>query len=100
MKKVPYGESSFKKAIDKNMYYIDKTKYIETLEMMPSFQFFIRPRRFGKSLFLSMLETYYDVNEKEKFEYYFGDKYIGKNKTDEANQYLILRLSFAGDYNR
>ena len=96
MKRVPYGESSYKKVIDNNLYYRDKTKYIETLEMMPSYQFFIRPRRFGKSLFLSMLETFYDVNEKENFEHYFGDKYIGKNKIDKANEYLILRLSFAG----
>jgi len=96
MKKVPYGESNYKKIIDENMYFIDKTRYIETLESMPSFQFFIRPRRFGKSLFLNTLQTYYDVNEKDNFDKYFGDKYIGKNKTDKANSYLVLRLSFAG----
>jgi hypothetical protein len=96
MKKIPYGESNYKKIIDKNMYYIDKTKYIEILEKMPEFQFFIRPRRFGKSLFLSMLETYYDVAEKENFDQYFGAFYIGKNKTNEANNYLVVRISFAG----
>ena len=95
MKRVPYGESNYKKIIDTNMYFIDKTNYIETLELMPSFQFFIRPRRFGKSLFLSMLETYYDISEKDNFENYFGDKYIGKNKTQLANKFYILRLSFA-----
>ncbi|TYQ15686.1 UNVERIFIED_CONTAM: PD-(D/E)XK nuclease superfamily protein [Acetivibrio alkalicellulosi] len=96
MKKIPYGESNYKEIVNNNMYYIDKTKYIEILEKMPRFQFFIRPRRFGKSLFLSMLETYYDVAEKENFEKYFGEFYIGKNKTEEANKYLVLRLSFAG----
>jgi hypothetical protein len=95
MKRVPYGESNYKKIIDKNMYFIDKTNYIETLEFLPSYQFFIRPRRFGKSLFLSMLETYYDISEKDNFEKYFKDKYIGKNKTPYANEYYILRLSFA-----
>ncbi|TYQ14575.1 UNVERIFIED_CONTAM: PD-(D/E)XK nuclease superfamily protein [Acetivibrio alkalicellulosi] len=96
MKKIPYGESNYKEIINNNMYYIDKTKYIEILEKMPRFQFFIRPRRFGKSLFLSMLETYYDVAEKENFDKYFGELYIGKNNTDEANKYLVLRISFAG----
>ncbi|TYQ15685.1 UNVERIFIED_CONTAM: PD-(D/E)XK nuclease superfamily protein [Acetivibrio alkalicellulosi] len=96
MKKIPYGESNYKEIVNNNMYYIDKTNYIEILEKMPRFQFFIRPRRFGKSLFLSMLETYYDVAEKENFEKYFGALYIGKNKTEEANKYLVLRLSFAG----
>jgi hypothetical protein len=95
MKRVPYGESNYKEIIDNNMYFIDKTKYIEILELMPRYQFFIRPRRFGKSLFLSMLETYYDFNEKDNFEKYFKDKYIGKNKTSLANKYCILRLSFA-----
>jgi len=95
-KRVPYGESNFKRVMEDNMYYIDKTKHIEILESMPSFQFFIRPRRFGKSLFLSMLETYYDVYEEQRFDEYFGEFYIGKNKTKEANKYLTLRISFAG----
>ena len=63
---------------------------------MPSYQFFIRSRRFGKSLFLNMLQTYYYINGKENFENYFGDKYIGKNKTVTANSYIVVRLSFAG----
>ena len=59
MKKIPYGISNFKRLISGDMYYVDKTKYIEKLEQKEDFQFFIRPRRFGKTLFLSMLATYY-----------------------------------------
>ncbi len=95
LKRIPYGISNFKDLIDKNRYYIDKTKYIEVLEKKDDYQFFIRPRRFGKSLFLSMLQTYYDINEKENFGKYFGELYIGKNKTEQANSYIILKMSFA-----
>lgn len=94
MKKIPYGVSNFKMLMDKNMYYIDKTKYLENLEAKDEYQFFIRPRRFGKSLFLSMMETYYDINEKVNFEKYFGNLYIGNNKTPDANSYVILKFSF------
>ena len=95
LKRIPYGVSNFKSIIDKNMYYIDKTKYLELVEAKDEYQVFIRPRRFGKSLFLSMMETYYDINEADNFEKYFGHLYIGKNKTLQANNYLILKLSFA-----
>jgi hypothetical protein len=95
MKKIPYGISNFKQLVDLNMYYVDKTSYIECLHEKVRFQFFIRPRRFGKSLFLTMLETYYDINEKDNFQKYFGNLYIGDNKTEDANKYLVLKLSFA-----
>jgi hypothetical protein len=95
LKQIPYGISNFKYLIESNMYYVDKTKYIEKLEQKVSYQFFIRPRRFGKSLFLTMLEAYYDIYEKEHFQQYFGDLYIGKNPTADANKYLILSMSFA-----
>ncbi|CDI48677.1 putative AAA-ATPase [Clostridium tetani 12124569] len=58
--------------------------------------FFIRPRRFGKSLFISTLENYYDINKKDKFEELFGDLYIGKNPTEERNKFLAWKISFAG----
>ncbi|OGO87432.1 MAG: hypothetical protein A2Y24_00715 [Clostridiales bacterium GWE2_32_10] len=83
MKKIPYGISNYKELTELNMYYVDKTKYIEVFEEKDRYQFFIRPRRFGKSLFLTMMECYYDINEKENFEKYFGELYIGKNKTAE-----------------
>lgn len=73
-----------------------KTKYVEILENYPPYQFFIRPRRFGKSLFLSMLAYYYDRQKKEHFDNLFGDLYIGKNPTANRNKYLVLNLSFAG----
>ena len=95
LKQIPYGISNFKDLKESNMYYIDKTKFIENLEQKIRYQFFIRPRRFGKSLFLTMLETYYDIYEKENFQKYFGDLYIGKNPTPNANKYLILSMSFA-----
>ena len=95
LKRIPYGISNFKQLKDENMYYVDKTKYIENIEDKDRHVFFIRPRRFGKSLFLTMLQTYYDINEKASFEKYFGDLYIGKNKTESANKYIVVRISFA-----
>nr|WP_077360107.1 AAA family ATPase [Clostridium saccharoperbutylacetonicum] len=95
LRKVPYGESDFKKIIKENFLFVDKSKYIETLEDDASYQFFIRPRRFGKSLFLSMLSNYYDVNNKDEFEEIFGELYIGKNPTPKKTSYFVLRLDFA-----
>ncbi len=97
MKKIPYGVANFKEIINSNMYYIDKTMYLKTIEDKDRNLFFIRPKRFGKSLFLSMMGTYYDVNEKDKFEHYFGNLHVGQegNKTDKANKYLILSLNFS-----
>jgi len=65
MKKLPYGKSDYKELVDRDMYYIDKTKYIKEIEAVDDYLFFIRPRRFGKSLFISMLGYYYDVNYKD-----------------------------------
>ena len=70
MKKIPYGLANFEKLKEDNQYYfVDKTKYIEKIENLGSdYLFFLRPRRFGKSLFLSILEHYYDINRKEQFD--------------------------------
>lgn len=95
LRKVPYGESDFKKIIKENYLFVDKSRYIEKLEEDASYQFFIRPRRFGKSLFLSMLSNYYDINNKEEFEELFGGLYIGKNPTPKKTSYFILKLDFA-----
>jgi hypothetical protein len=96
MKKIPYGISNFEKVITENYYYVDKTKYIEILENYGSpYLFFLRPRRFGKSLFLSMLSHYYDINRKDEFEKLFGETYIGKNPTPKRNCYPILRFNFS-----
>ena len=96
-KKIPYGQSNFADMIERGYAYADKTRYIELLENENnSYQFFIRPRRFGKSLFLSILENYYDVNRKEKFESLFGEFYIGKNPTPEQGTYAVLKFNFSG----
>ncbi len=95
MRKIPYGESSFKEIIKNDMYYVDKTMYIEKLELLPKYQFFIRPRRFGKSLFSNMLGRYYDIYEKDNFNYLFRDLYVEKNPTAGASKYLILEIDFS-----
>ncbi len=97
MKKIPYGIANFEDLREGNYYFIDKTEYIEKLENNNGkFIFFLRPRRFGKSLFISMLEHYYDINKKDKFEELFKDTYIGKNPTPLRNTFPILKLNFSG----
>ncbi|MCB2306071.1 ATP-binding protein [Clostridium estertheticum] len=96
MKRIPYGISNFEILRGKNYLYVDKTSYINILDTYAPYQFFIRPRRFGKSLFISMLENYYDINKKDKFDKLFGDLYIGKNPTEERNSFLVWKISFAG----
>jgi hypothetical protein len=94
--KLPYGNSDFNDIRTEHFFYVDKTMYIEKLERLNAkYLFFIRPRRFGKSLFLSMLENYYDLNKKDDFVRLFGDLYIGKHPTERRNKYLILRLNFS-----
>mgnify|MGYP000954051372 CR=1 FL=1 len=95
VKKIPYGISNFQTIREQNYLYVDKTKYIELLENEPPYQFFIRPRKFGKSLFLSMLENYYDINKKQKFQELFKGLYIGENPTENKNSYLIFYINFS-----
>ena len=96
-KKIPYGLSNFADLIESGYAYVDKTRYIELLENENNrFQFLIRPRRFGKSLFLTMLENYYDLARKENFNSLFSDLYIGKNPTPEQGSYAILHFDFSG----
>ena len=94
-KRIPYGMMNFEDVRKDDCYYVDKTPFIEEMEAANKFFFYIRPRRFGKSLTLSMLQNYYDVNQKDKFEQLFGDLYIGKNPTPERNSYLVLNLDFS-----
>ena len=77
-------------------YYVDKTRFIPMIEEADKFFFFIRPRRFGKSLTVNMLQHYYDILAKDKFEALFGDLYIGKHPTRDRNSYLVLYLNFSG----
>ena len=94
-KRIPYGMQNFEDMRKRDCYYVDKTPFIEDIEDSNMCFFFIRPRRFGKSLTLSMLENYYDINKKDKFEEIFGNLYIGENPTPEHNSYLIIDLNFA-----
>ncbi len=81
IKEIPYGIANFVEVAEQNMYYVDKTMYLPLLEKQPRNLFFIRPRRFGKSIFLSMLRAYYDIAQKEKFQKRFGNLWIGSRPT-------------------
>ena len=94
IKNIPYGVGDFESVQSKNNYYVDKTMFIPHVEKT-QFNFLIRPRRFGKTLFLSMLETYYDINKKERFEEFYHDTWILKNPTEYKNSYLILYFNFS-----
>ena len=98
MKKIIYGESNFKKVKINNDYlYIDKTQHIEKLERLnESFLIFLRPRRFGKSLFISTIQYDYDENSAHEFEAIFNNTYIGKNPTPLKSSYRILFFEFSG----
>ena len=75
-KEIPYGLSDYARLALENYYYVDKTHFIPLIEKAASFFFLIRPRRFGKSLTLSMLESYYDINNANRFEELFGERWI------------------------
>ena len=94
MKKIPYGIINYKTLIEENYIYIDKTMYLEKLESLPEKTIMcLRPGRFGKSLFTSMMFYYYDVNSKDLFDTLFKDTYIHKSPTPNKNNYYILGLS-------
>ena len=95
MKQIPYGLTDFGRIQKENYYYVDKTMFIEKIEMQPSYLFLIRPRRFGKSLTLAMLEAYYDVRYADQFDELFGHLYIGQHPTPIHNQFLIMRFNFS-----
>ena len=97
IKKLPYGISNYEELIEDNYYYVDKTRYIEMLENLAEKRImFLRPRKFGKTLFTSTLENYYDIKKKDKFEELYRDTYIGKHPTVLKNSYHILRFNFSG----
>ena len=97
MKKLPYGISDYGRLVENDYYYIDKTKYIEELENLSEpYIIFLRPRKFGKTLFTSTLENYYDIKKVDEFEKLYGNTYIGKNPTKLKNSYHILKFNFSG----
>ncbi|WP_303005000.1 ATP-binding protein [Bacteroides congonensis] len=95
VKGIPYGISDFNRMRNENFYFVDKTMYLPLIEEMPSYLFLIRPRRFGKSLFLSMMRTYYDIAQKDNFDKYFGDLWIGSHPTKGRNNYQVLFFDFS-----
>ena len=94
-KQVPYGIASFKQVQQEGLYLVDKTMYFERMERAGNFLFLVRPRRFGKSLFLNMLEAYYDINEKDNFPELFKGLYVAEHPTENRNRFLVLHLDFS-----
>lgn len=94
-KRIPYGISDFNQLRNSNCYLVDKTTYLPLIEQMPNYLFLIRPRRFGKSLFLSLMRTYYDILQKDNFDKYFGDLWIGSHPTDQRNTFQVLYFDFS-----
>lgn len=96
IKGIPYGVSDFASVITRNLYYVDKTKFLPDLEDQADNLFFIRPRRFGKSLFINMLRAYYDCKTTpERFQELFGNLWIGQHPTDLQGKFQILYLDFS-----
>ena len=95
VKQVPYGVADFVTVIEQNLYYVDKTMFIPKLEKQPRNLFFIRPRRFGKSIFLSMLYSYYDCTQSHRFQSLFGNLWIGQHPTPLQGKYQVLFLDFS-----
>ena len=95
LKQIPYGEANFNDFKVKNLYYVDKTRFIRDIEKKGSYLFLIRPRRFGKSLFLVILEAYYDVEYKDCFDELFAGTGIYRSPTKEKNSYMVLKLNFS-----
>jgi hypothetical protein len=95
IKKIPYGDADFGKIIQKNKLYVDKTRFIHELESLSDYIFIIRPRRFGKSLWINLLQYYYDINLKDYFSEFFKETSIGKYPTLNKNSYLTISFNFA-----
>ncbi len=95
IKEIPYGVSDFDIVRRDNMYYVDKTMYLPQLESQARYLFFVRPRRFGKSVFISMLHVYYDISRADKFQEMFGDLWIGQHPTPLQGKFMVLYLDFS-----
>ena len=92
---IPYGISDFKTIRNEGLYYVDKTRYLAQMEARDRFIFFVRPRRFGKSLFISMMESYYDLKQKKDFKNLFGGLWLGAHPTRNANRFMVLKFDFS-----
>jgi len=92
--KIPYAVANYEQIVRENYFFVDKTIFIESLEQYAT-PVFLRPRRFGKTLWCSILECYYDINKAEDFNRLFGNTYIGQHPTIEKNKYLVMRFNFS-----
>lgn len=95
MKQIPTDVDNFVTLINEDYYYIDKTQYIPLLEQKGKFILFVRPSGMGKTLFSSMLMTYYDINYRKQFEHFFGGLNISNEPTPNVNNFFILNLDFS-----
>ncbi|NDV57378.1 ATP-binding protein [Bacteroides sp. 519] len=94
-KGIPYGITDYVRMVRDNYYYVDKTHFIPLIEQAASFFFLIRPRRFGKSLLLNVLDAYYDINNADRFEELFGNQWIYQHPTNLRAKFLVLRFNFS-----
>lgn len=92
---LPYGISDFRRIRRENYYLVDKSSFITKLEETASFLFLIRPRRFGKSLFLSMLRYYYDIAEKDNFQELFKGLWIAEYPTWNQGRFQVMHIDFS-----
>lgn len=95
IKGIPYGKANFSDVVDQNYYYVDKTMYLPLMEQKASYIFMIRPRRFGKSMFISMMHAYYDMNQQDKYQARFGDLWIGQHPTELQGKFQVLYFDFS-----
>ena len=95
IKRLPYGISDFRQVMREGKYYVDKTMFLPLMEETDNFLFLIRPRRFGKSIFLSMLRAYYDINERENFQELFNGLWIADHPTPERGKFQVLHMDFS-----
>ncbi|MEZ4527279.1 MAG: AAA family ATPase [Desulfobacterales bacterium] len=93
-KRILYANANYEEIVNDCGYFVDKTHYIEKLEQIKN-PVFLRPRRFGKSLWCRILECYYNIRQKDDFERLFGHTYIGKNPTPLHSSFFVLHLDFS-----
>ncbi len=95
IRQIPYGVADFESVVRRNLYYVDKTMFLPELESQPDTQIFIRPRRFGKSLFISMMKAYYDKANADRFDKLFGNLWIGQHPTPLRNKYQVMYFDYS-----
>ena len=95
IKDIPYGLSDYESLTRDNSYYVDKTHFIPLIEQEARYLFLIRPRRFGKTLLINMLAAYYDINNADRFEELFGERWIYEHPTSLRAKFMILRFNFS-----